>query len=305
VLDSLPKPDPTLIKENPAMADETTAPAAPEAIEKTATDPEQQPETDLAEATVAKSADEALAEVVKADGLIAVYDATGCLVGVVKPNAITPVEGPGTTDPDADGDSVADTDGDGDGELPADDAPVVEAAADGPNVTEADGSSQIDGQTYGDESPVEEAAADAPAPSDDDDEDSRVIPGTHTVQSPAVRKTAAETDLAAVLKEALAPLAEKVATVADLASQFEVLKERVEKFGAQPDNRAIPAFNGAATGANAGLAHRDTAAGGDVLEPLRKALADAQEAGNSVEIEKAKTALLFESVRNRFENPLH
>lgn len=297
VLNSLPKaPEPALAKESATMADQNTTAAETADITKDA--------AETAPEAVVKSADEALAEVVKADGLIAVYDETGCLVGVVKPNAITTVQSPAG---DGDGmakDDIAEEAADG-GDAPADggdggdagagsDGGFAEEAADGGfadaavSQTEGDGSSQIDGTGYG----------------DDTDDDSRTIPGTSTIQAPALRKeaepkAAAETDLAAVLKEALAPLAEKIAQAADLASTVEVLKERIEKFGAQPDNRTLPAFNGA-NGANAGLAPREGS--GDPLEPLRKAVQAAQESGDEHAIVKANSALLFESVKNRFNH---
>lgn len=278
------------------MADENTAPA--EAVE-TPVEKETAAEVveaavEAPEAEVVKAEEPAPEAVEKADALVPVYDATGCLVGVVKPNSITPVQGPETTDPDAGGDSVVDTDGDGDGALP-EDAPV-EPVDESANLTEADGSNHIDGQDYGDGTPD-----DAPA-DDDDTQDSRVIPGTDTVQSPVHKgaaEPAAETDIAAVLKEYLAPLAEQIAKAADLAATVEVLKERVEKFGAQPNNTALPAFNGA-TGSG-GLAPRDTA-GTDPLEPLKKALAEAQDKNDAQAIQKANAALLFESVKARFTN---
>ena len=308
-----------ITKESPAMAEENTAPAEAE-LAKTSVDVDQQPETDVV--AKAEEAEAPAAEVAKADdeapeaedggeagkkAMLPVYDLAGRLVGVVDADLITPVMGAGTTDEDGDGDSVIDTDGDGDGavsdaepeaavepeapvaEAAAAVAPVEEAAAEDapPTLTDADGSTQIDTD-----------AAPTDGDDEDDEEDSRVIPGTNTVQSP-VTKTAAETDLAAVLKEYLAPLAEQIAKAADLAGTVAVLEERIEKFGAMPDNRAIPAFNGA-TGANAGLSPRDGASV-DGLEPLRKALAQAQEAGDPARIQTAKTALLAESVKARFQ----
>jgi hypothetical protein len=310
VLDKLPQsePEPSLMKENAAMADEITAPSA-EAVEApveketaegvlTAGEAREAlgfPAEAAPAAEVVKAEEPEAEAVEKADALVLVYDATGCPIGVVKPNSITPVQGPGTTDPDNDGDSVEDTDGDGDGPEPAE-APVEESAAE-PNLTEADGSSHIDGQDYGDGTPADADEA------SEEDEDSRVIPGTDTVQSPVHKgaaEPAAETEVAAVLKEYLAPLAEQIAKAADLAATVEVLKERVEKFGAMPNNTAIPAFNGA-TGANAGLAPRDNGTN-DPLEPLKKALAEAQEANDAQAIQKANAALLFESVKARFTN---
>lgn len=261
-------PPPTIAKES-AMADNTTA-ADSEAVTKEAPE-DTNPETDLTKDS--ETAADAAA-VAKADSMTAVFDRNGNLVGVVAPDAITPVDGGDA--PDADGDS--------DGDMQDVDASAAVSQ------TEADGASQIDGAGYGD--------------------DSRQIPGTDTVQSPVqkvgedkpkkgkkknvTKTTAAETDFAAVLKEALAPF---VKQIQDLTDANEVLKERVEKFGAQPDNRAIPSFNGA-NGANAGVSPRDTST--DTIEPLKKALEDAKASGDLTKIQKANTELLHQSVLERF-----
>lgn len=328
-----------LIKEAPTVDQNQNIPA-PEEDVVAKSEPEEQPETDVTKMTVdlsssfgvdeedavekdsavsaesdgaeevvekAETAEEPSDETVeKADGdtdseeapsakaMLPVYDNCGRLVGVVDPDLITPVMGAGTTDEDGDGDSVIDADGDGDGAVSDasddamigdDDAPAdtIEAAA-APNLTEADGSNHVDDQDYG----------------VDDDEDSRVIPGTNTVQSPVTKtSTAAETDIAALLKEALTPLAEELRKTAELAEKVTVLEEQVRKFGAKPDTNGMPSFNGA-TGANAGIAPR----GGeqtDGLEPLRKALTTAQEAGDPAAIRKAQQDLLSESVLKRFQ----
>ncbi|BCT75549.1 hypothetical protein SCMU_13910 [Sinomonas cyclohexanicum] len=178
----------------------------------------------------------------KADTLTAVYDAAGHLIGVVAPDSITPVE-PGPTAED----TAEDTDED---------------------------------------EPVEDAAADAPA---DGDETERTIPGTQTVQSPVekgtgpvVTETATTTDIAAVLKELLTPLAEQIAKSADLAETVQALQERVEKFGALPDDRRSPLLNGA-TG-TPGLAERDPAT--DPHADLRKAAAEARTQSDVIKTHK-------------------
>lgn len=213
---------------------------APEPVEKEAT---------VAETPEAPAAAEAPeAPVVKADSLTAVYDATGKLVGVVAPDAITAVDG---------------------GAEAAEDAAEEETAEDGEEAT------------------VEEAAADA------DDEAERNIPGTQTVQSP-VEKTAepnevvtvtATPDIAEVLKEALEPLAEKLAKAAELAETVEVLKEQIRKFGQQPDDRRSPLLNGA-TG-TPGVAQRD---GSETVEDpyadLRKAASEARTQGDVIKANK-------------------
>lgn len=249
VLAGLPAPEDAPVEKEAPVAEENNDTAA-EAVEKTTED----------------------AEVAKADALTAVFDRKGNLIGVVAPDAITPVDG-GDADADADA-------GDGD-------EPVEEAAVD---QTEADGANQIDGDATADE-----------------DGNERVIPGTDTVQSP-VEKTAADeapeapaeenvtktADIAAMLKEALAPLAEKVATVADLAGEFEVLKGRLDAMGREPDDRKSPLLYGA--NGEAGLAKRG-ADNEDHLAPLEKAVKDAEAAGNPAAALLAKQQLQFAKIK--------
>lgn len=291
-----------LLKEGTTVSEENTPEAVEAEVVKTS-DEEQQPETDAADAPVA--------EVVKADtsALLAVYDANGRLCGVVDPSAVTPVSAPVAEDAgddmaeeadvaeealaeeaaDVEADAADDGSDSGDGDTGAgsdggfaEEADAMAEAA--VNPTEADGANQVDGHDYG----------------TDDDDDSRTIPGTSTVQSPAVRKTAAETDVTALLKEHLTQIAEELRKSASLAEKVEVLEEQVRKFGALPDDRNLPHFNGA-NGSNAGVAARDTAAS-DPLEPLRKAVAAAQESGDRAAIEKAAADLRFESIKARFNH---
>jgi hypothetical protein len=195
---------------------------------------------------------EATADVAKAETLLAVYDATGKLIGVVAPDSLTPVDGGEATEDD--GDEL--------GDVSADDA-----------VDEAE--------------PVEAAA---------EDTNEAVIPGTNTIQSPVEddpeHVTKATTDIAALLKEALAPLAEQVAKAADLAGTVEVLKEQIAAYGREPDDRKSPYLNGA-TG-TAGIAKRD----GTETDPhteLRKAVAEAKTQDERIRTQKELSMALLKA----------
>jgi len=196
VLASLPAPEKAPVEKETPVAEETTDTP----VEKTE--------------EVAAEAPEAVVE--KADNMMAVYDATGRLVGAIKPSALTVIDAA----PAADAEEVAES-------------PEEEAA----------------------EEPFEEAAAEDEvqpedgAPTETATDDEKVIPGTETVQSPVEKGTEQPVtqapDVAALLKEYFAPLAEKVAAYDDLASKYEVLKERVDTIGREPDDRNSPKLNGA------------------------------------------------------------
>lgn len=305
-----PPPTTDITKETPAMAD--------------------QENTEPAEATEAVTKTEAPAETVaKADSMLAVFDRSGNLIGVIAPDALTPVDG---------GDAPDDG---------SDDSEVEAAAA--VNPTEADGSSAIDGHDYG------------------TDGDSRVIPGTNTVQSPVekgdtpagatvqappgnkvvngpvspaatkvggnmpvtndntanggadtndsptakppvkgqkkskkgkknVTKTA---DIATMLKEALTKLAEKDGANAELASTVEVLKGRLDAMGREPDDRNSPLIGGG-TGAE-GVAKRG-ADQEDAFAVFEKAVADAEASGNPAAVIVAKQKLQYAKVRALYPN---
>lgn len=254
VLASLPAPEKAPVEKEIPVAEETTDTP----VEKT--------ETEAVEAPVEK--DEAPAEEVEKANMMAVYDATGRLVGAIKPSALTVIDA----------------------------APAAEAeeAAESPEEEAA-------------EEPFEEAAADdvqpedgAPAEASGDDE--TVIPGTETVQSP-VEKGTAETpvtqapDVAALLKEYLAPLAEKIASVADLASTVELLKERVEAIGREPDDRNSPRLNGA-TGV-AGVAKRT--ADTDELATLAKSVEIAKASGDPTAFANAQQEFNIAAIKSRFQ----
>ena len=249
VLASLPAPEKAPIEKETPVAEETTVVPVEKAAE-------------------AVAPAEAVEEVEKAN-MMAVYDATGRLVGAIKPSALTVIDS-----------------------APAD---AAEEAAESPDEEAA-------------EAPFEESAADevqpedgAPAEATGDDE--ALIPGTETVQSPVEKTVETETpvtqapDVAALLKEALAPLVEKIAAAADLASMVEVLKERVEAYGREPDDRKSPVLNGA-TG-TAGIAKRSA---GDVdgLANLAKSVEIAKESGDPTALSNAQQAYAFAAIRERF-----
>ena len=208
----------------------------------------------------------AVEEVEKAGSLMAVYDAKGKLVGVIKPNALTVVDS---------GDSApADTE--------ESEVEVVEESA-----AEDTGDDEI------------EPADGAPAEAVGDDEE--LIPGTETLQSPIEKSETDPTvtqapDVAALLKEALAPLVEKIAASADLANEVKVLKERVEAYGREPDDRKSPLLNGA--DGKAGIAKRS--AESDALVDLTKAVEIAKEAGDPTKLVNAQQALAFAAILDRF-----
>ena len=258
VLASLPAPEEAPVEKETPVAEETTDAPVEAPIEK-----------DVAEEAAVEETVE------KAANLMAVYDSKGKLVGVIKPNALTVV----------DTGSAAD-------ESPAEEAeesPAEEAA----------------------EEPFEEAASEAPAdeiepedgaPAESLGEDEELIPGTETVQSP-VEKTAETVinvtqapDVAALLKEYFAPLAEKVAAYDDLAGKYELLKERVEAIGREPDDRKSPLLNGA-TGI-AGIARRS--ADSDALGELSKAVEIAKESGDPTQLVNAQQAFAFAAIKDRF-----
>lgn len=168
-------------------------------------------------------------------------------------------------------------------EAPAE-TPVAAIAKDGTTVTKADnllavydnkgnligvvdpGSLTLvdGGEAVEEEAPAEESApetdeASPVAAEADPAADEALIPGTNTIQSPVEddpeNVTKAATDIAALLKEALEPLTKQLAAQADLVGQVQVLKDQVEAYGREPDDRKSPYLNGA-TG-TAGIAKRD------------------------------------------------
>lgn len=259
VLASLPAPEEAPVEKETPVAEETTeAPVekdAPEAVTEEVTE-----------------------EVEKAASLMAVYDATGKLVGVIKPNALTAID----AGPAAEG-SPAEEAAESPEEEAAED-PFEEAAAD---------------EGAGDEVQPEDGA---PAEAAGDDE--TLIPGTETVQSPVEKSAETETtvtqapDVAALLKEYFAPLAEKVAAYDDLAGKYELLKERVEAIGREPDDRKSPLLNGA-TGI-AGVAKRS--ADTDELSTLAKSVEIAKESGDPTRIANAQQDYTFAAIKARFNN---
>lgn len=284
VLASLPAPEEAPVeKETPVATDPAaatviidapilkTAPVgdAPEAVEKDAA------EAIIADVPVLYEA--GTVEVVeKAGTLMAVYDAKGKLVGVIKPNALTIVDS---------GDAAP--------------APEVEAEkAEEPEVEEVEAAAEETVTEPSDEVQPEDGA---PAEALGDDEE--LIPGTETVKSPIGKSAETETvtqapDVAALLKEALAPLVEKIAHAADLAGEVKVLKERVEAYGREPDDRKSPLLNGA-TG-EAGIAKRS--ADNDELTTLAKSVEIAKETGDPSKLADAQQAYAFAAIKNRFQN---
>lgn len=256
VLASLPAPEEAPIEKETPVAEETTEETT---VEK-------------ADAAEPAAAVEAAPEAVeKAEPLVAVYDAAGKLMGVIKPNSLTPVAAEGSPEEEA-----AET-------------PDEEAAEDAADTFE--------------ESADDEVQPDDGAPAESAADDEAVIPGTETVQSPIEKGAEPATvtqapDVAALLKEALAPLVEKIADAADLANEVKVLKERVEAYGREPDDRKSPVLNGA-TG-TAGIAKR--AADTDELANLAKSVEIAKEAGNPTLIANAAQAYAYAAIRERFNN---
>jgi hypothetical protein len=270
VLASLPAPEEAPIEKEAPVAEETTenltkdeaAEAPAEAvIEKAEEAPESAPEA-----------------VEKADSLMAVFDAAGKLVGVIKPNALTPVDGG------------------------QDDAGELEEEAQEEAAEEAPEADAAEAEPF--EESADEVQPEDGAPTETLDDDAAVIPGTETIKSP-VEKTAEPNvtqapDIAALLKEALTPLAEKIAEAADLAKTVEVLKERVEAYGREPDDRNSPKLNGS-TG-QAGLAKR--AAETDELSELAKSVETAKATGNPAAYANAQQAYALAQIKDRFSRPL-
>lgn len=262
VLASLPAPEAAPVEKETPVAEETTEETP---VEKDTT-------VEATEAPVEK-ADEPTADaeetVEKADAVMPVYDNTGQLVGFVKPNSLTPVASAVPEEETSEAD--------------AEEAGELEAAAE--------------------EDPADEVQPDDGAPTESLADDEALIPGTETVQHP-VEKSADPApvtqapDVAALLKEYFAPLAEKVAAYDDLAKNYELLKERVETIGREPDDRNSPKLNGA-TG-TAGVAKR--AADTDALATLAKSVEIAKESGDPTAIANAQQAYAFESIKTRFQN---
>lgn len=267
VLASLPAPEAAPVEKETPVAEETTAETP---VEKAPAEAPAAP----AEAPVEKAAEPAVEEVEKAATLMAVYDAAGKLVGVIKPNALTAVDS-----------------------APAD-APTDAVEAEEPAAVEA---AEEAAETPFEESAQDEVQPDDGAPTEALGDDEALIPGTETVQSP-VEKSADPApvtqapDVAALLKEYFAPLAEKVAAYDDLAKSYELLKERVEAIGREPDDRNSPKLNGA-TG-TAGVAKRS--ADTDELATLTKSVELAKEAGDPAAINNAEQALAYASIKARF-----
>lgn len=277
VLASLPAPEEapvekeTPVAEDPAAATVIidvpilkTAPVgdAPEAVEKDA-------EEVTAEAPVE--------EVEKAGTLMAVYDAKGKLVGVIKPNALTVVDS-------------------------GDAAPTAEVEAEKAEEPEVE---EVEAAAEDTTEPSDEIQPEDGAPAEALGDDEELIPGTETVKSPIGKSAETVTntvtqapDVAALLKEALAPLVEKIAHAADLADEVKVLKERVEAYGREPDDRKSPLLNGA-TG-EAGIAKRS--ADNDELATLAKSVELAKEAGDPTALVNAQQAYAYAAILDRFQN---
>lgn len=123
-------------------------------------------------------------------------------------------------------------------------------------------------------------------------DDSKVIPGTNTVQSPAQTDDTTnvtkglDLEVLDILKELTGALAKQADEKSDLAKTVEGLKERVEKIAQSPDDRRSPVLNGA-TGV-AGMAARDGAE--DQHAELRKAIA---ESTDPVQLRAAQQQLAF------------
>ncbi|MDQ0241169.1 hypothetical protein [Arthrobacter bambusae] len=127
------------------------------------------------------------------------------------------------------------------------------------SVTLVDGGEAVEEEAPAEESAPETDEASPVAAEADPAADEALIPGTNTIQSPVEddpeNVTKAATDIAALLKEALEPLTKQLAAQADLVGQVQVLKDQVEAYGREPDDRKSPYLNGA-TG-TAGIAKRD------------------------------------------------
>lgn len=274
VLASLPAPEEAPVEKETPVAEETTAETT---VEK---DAAEAIVTDVPVLEVAKGEEPgAVEEVEKAGTLMAVYDAKGKLVGVIKPNALTVVDS---------GDAA-----------PA--AEVEAEKAEEPKVEEVEAAAEDTTE------PSDEIQPEDGAPAEALGDDEELIPGTETVKSPIGKSAETVTntvtqapDVAALLKEALAPLVEKIAHAADLADEVKVLKERVEAYGREPDDRKSPLLNGA-TG-EAGIAKRS--ADNDELATLAKSVELAKESGDPSKIVNAQQAYAYESIKNRFSGNL-
>lgn len=271
VLASLPAPEEAPVeKETPVAENPAAEPVTIETPDLAKAEaPAETVVADVPVLEVAKAEEPgAVEEVEKGGSLMAVYDAKGKLVGVIKPNALTVVDSGAA-------------------------APAEEVEAEKAEEPEAEDVTEKSDEIQPDDGAPAEALGD----------DEALIPGTETVQSP-VEKTAADTtelvtqapDVAALLKEALAPLVEKIADAADLANEVKVLKERVEAYGREPDDRKSPLLNGA--DGVAGIAKRT--ADTDDLAALAKSVEIAKEAGDPAQILNAQQALAFAAVKNRF-----
>ncbi len=130
-------------------------------------------------------------------------------------------------------------------------------------------------------------------------DDSKVIPGTETVQSPAqtdddttVTK-GLDLEVLDALKELTGALAKQADEKSDLAKTVAALEERLEKIAQSPDDRRSPVLNGA-TGV-AGVAARDGAE--DQHAELRKAIAESK---HPVQTRELQSQLAFAEIRSRF-----
>ncbi|UFU14631.1 hypothetical protein LQK89_02715 [Curtobacterium sp. C1] len=205
--------------------------------------------------------------VVKADDeeLTLVYTADGKVLGAVKASNITTF----AATPAAADDAATDKD------AAATDAAATDTAA---------------AATTG------EQTADQTADATDD---SKVIPGTETVQSPAqtdddtpVTK-GLDLEVLDALKELTGALAKQADEKSDLAKTVAQLEERLEKIAQSPDDRRSPVLNGA-TGV-AGVAARDGAE--DQHAELRKAIAESKDPAQTRELQ---SQLAFAEIRSRF-----
>lgn len=208
------------------------------------------------------------------DQLVLVYGpkgTAGAPLGAVKESAITTF-------------APTPSDEDGDGQISAEETAEAEAPTDTPDGTDE----------------ATPADADQPAPAEMD-ADARTIPGTDTVQAPAqepdtedVKKGQHTSEVAAAVKEALAPVVEELSKTADLSDLVKSLKDRIDNFGRQPDDRVSPIRNGA-SGVR-GIALRDPAAT-DPLADLKKAAAEETDPKKR---EAMQQQIAFASIRDRF-----
>jgi|GEM_PF-3416872 len=232
-----------------------------------------------AEITTDEPVDEPIAKADDESQLVLVYSQGGAILGGVKPEDITTFAA--TPEPETEGDDTAPDD---DAAEPVADAPAEPAPdADAPAAA------------------TDEAPSDADQPTDAEiTPDERVIPGTDTVQAPAeddedVKKGQHTDEVRAAVKEAIAPVAQEITENFTVMGELvKSLKDRVERFGKQPDDRNSPTRNGA-TGAP-GEAVRG-AGDGNTVEDLRKAI-DAET--DPEKKRKLSTALVSAEIRSRF-----